>query len=87
MTHRQAHIYVLVPSTASGLNQFRRLRSTIMRSTGSTCQELDGSGLLGVRKTVILWVNESVVQGTMGQKRAQSSNWTDDEEESGIVKR
>ena len=53
----------------------------------SPCQELDCSGLLGVSKTVVLWINESVVQWTMVQRRAQSSNWIDDEKDSGIVKK
>ena len=35
-------------------------------------------------KTVVLWINESVVQWTMVQRRAQSSNWREDERESGI---
>ena len=48
------------------------------------CQELDCSGLLGVSDTVALWFNESVVQGTMVQRRAQSSNWKEDEKDSGI---
>ena len=48
------------------------------------CQELDCSGLLGVSKTVVLWINESVVQWSMVQRRAQSSNWIDDERNSGI---
>ena len=51
------------------------------------CQELDCSGLLGVSKTMVLWINESVVQGTMVQRRAQSSNWIDDERDPEIVKK
>ena len=51
------------------------------------CQELDCSGLLGVSETVVLWNNDSVVQWSMVQRRAQSSNWTDDERDSGIVKK
>ena len=51
------------------------------------CQELDGSGLLDVSETVILWSNDSVDQGSRIQKRAQSSNWTRDEKETGIVRK
>ena len=51
------------------------------------CQELDCSGLLSVSKTVVLWNNKSVVQWTVVQRRAQSSNWIDDERDSGIVKK
>ena len=35
------------------------------------CQELDCSGLLGVRKTVVLWVNESVVQDCGSEESAK----------------
>ena len=54
--------------------------------TSGCCQELDGSGLLSVSKTVMLWVKGSVIQWSEIQKRAQSSNWIEDEKESGIVK-
>ena len=51
------------------------------------CQELDSSGLLDVSKAVMLWNKKSVVQGSMVQRRAQSSSWTDDEKETWIVKK
>ena len=38
------------------------------------CQELDGSGLLSVSKTVMLWVKDAVKQWSVVQRRAQSSN-------------
>ena len=50
------------------------------------CQELDGSGLLDVSKTVMLWNKGSVIQGTRVQRRAQSSSWTEDEKETRIVR-
>ena len=47
----------------------------------ASCQELDGSRLLDVSKVVVLWNKKSVVLGSMVQRRAQSSNWTDGEKE------
>ena len=51
------------------------------------CQERDGSGLLDVSETRILWSNDSVSQGLGIQKRAQSSNWTRDERGTRIVRK
>ena len=51
------------------------------------CQERDGSELLDVSETVVLWSNDSVYQRCRVQKRAQSSNWTRDEKGTGIVRK
>ena len=51
------------------------------------CQERDGSGLLDVSKTVLLWDRGSVVLGLWGQRRAQSSNWIEVEKGTMIVRK
>ena len=53
---------------------------------GDPCQELDGSRLLSASRTMVLGNKDSVVQGFRVQRRAQSSNWKEDERETRIVK-